>query len=108
MKRSNSGGAFTLIELLMVIAIIACVAALLMPALTAVRQKADGIACMSNLRQIGIAGQLFAEEHSQTTPVMNRGLPSRSIHLGTARRRSLPLCSLMDVLFRDGRVASGN
>jgi prepilin-type processing-associated H-X9-DG protein/prepilin-type N-terminal cleavage/methylation domain-containing protein len=70
MKRSNSGSAFTLIELLMVIAIIACVAALLMPALTAVRQKADGLACMSNLRQIGIAGQLFAAEHSQTTPVI--------------------------------------
>ena len=70
MKRNRTASAFTLIELLMVIAIIACLVALLMPTLTAVRQKADGMACMSNLRQIGIAGQLYVAEHSQTTPVI--------------------------------------
>ena len=62
--------AFTLIELMMVIAITASMAALVMPTLTAMRQKADGIACLSNLRQIGIASQLYAGEHSQTTPVI--------------------------------------
>jgi prepilin-type processing-associated H-X9-DG protein/prepilin-type N-terminal cleavage/methylation domain-containing protein len=70
MKRKHPDTAFTLIELLMVIAIIACLAGLLLPAFTAVRQKADSIACVSNLRQIGIAGQLYAAEHSQTTPVI--------------------------------------
>jgi prepilin-type processing-associated H-X9-DG protein/prepilin-type N-terminal cleavage/methylation domain-containing protein len=70
MKRIDSTAAFTMIELLMVIAIIACLAALLMPTLAAARQKADSIACMSNLRQIGIASQLYAAEHSQTTPVI--------------------------------------
>ena len=69
-RREDLACAYTLIELLMVITIIACLAGLLLPALTAVRQKADAIACMANLRQIGIAGQLYASEHSQTTPVI--------------------------------------
>jgi prepilin-type processing-associated H-X9-DG protein/prepilin-type N-terminal cleavage/methylation domain-containing protein len=70
MRRQNCRSAFTLLELLMVIGIIACLASFMMPALTAMRQKADGIACVSNLRQIGIAAQLYAGEHSQTTPVI--------------------------------------
>ena len=71
MKRSQkSRTAFTLVELLMVMGIIACLASLLMPALSAMRQKADGIACVSNLRQIGIAAQLYAGENSQTTPMI--------------------------------------
>ena len=70
MKQQHTSGAFTLLELLMVIGIIACLASLMMPALTVVRQKADGISCVSNLRQIGIAAQLYAGEHSQTTPVI--------------------------------------
>jgi type II secretory pathway pseudopilin PulG len=54
----------------MVMGIIACLASLLMPALSAMRQKADSVACVSNLRQIGIAAQLYAGENSQTTPMI--------------------------------------
>ena len=87
MKRRDPGSAFTLIGLLMVIAIIACLAALPMPALTVVRQKADGIACMSNLRQIGISGQFYVAENSQTTPVIEPW-PSQPVELPSRYARA--------------------
>jgi prepilin-type processing-associated H-X9-DG protein/prepilin-type N-terminal cleavage/methylation domain-containing protein len=62
--------AFTLIELLAVIGIIACLAGLLMPSITAVRQKADTIKCVSNLRQIGVSGLLYANDHSERLPLI--------------------------------------
>ncbi|MBE6370215.1 MAG: prepilin-type N-terminal cleavage/methylation domain-containing protein [Lentisphaerae bacterium] len=67
MKNKNS--MFTLIELLVVIAIIAILAAMLLPALSSARNAAALINCVGNMRQIGLATGMYADENRGFYPV---------------------------------------
>jgi prepilin-type N-terminal cleavage/methylation domain-containing protein/prepilin-type processing-associated H-X9-DG protein len=76
-SRGTAAG-FTLVELLVVIAVIAILAALLLPALGRARERAQGIACLNNTRQLDIACLLYTGDFGDRLPY-NLGMAGSSV-----------------------------
>ncbi|MCI0536697.1 MAG: type II secretion system GspH family protein [Verrucomicrobiales bacterium] len=82
---------FTLVELLVVIAIIGLLAGLLIPAVNRVKHRAKNIACVSQLRQLGMAVRMYTDDHR------NR-LPSAELLPSSPVNPQSPLPRICDVL----------
>lgn len=86
-SRPKSLSAFTLIELLVVIAIIAILAAILFPVFAQARDKGRQAACISNMKQFGLAWMMYCQDYDETaTP----------IRWGTGATQYFPLRPLLD------------
>ncbi len=68
--------AFTLIELLVVIAIISILAAILFPVFAQAREKARQTSCLSNMRQMGLAVQMYAQDVDEALPLAATATPT--------------------------------
>lgn len=71
--RLRKGGGFTLVELLVVLAIVGALAAILIPVTGRTIEAGRAAKCVANLRQLGSALGLYLNEHNQTMPTLSAG-----------------------------------
>lgn len=72
--KSNKENGFTLVEILIVIAIIAILAAMLLPALSEARERARKTVCINNLKQLAAAYEMYAEDWYERYPASEKAL----------------------------------
>lgn len=68
LRKRQKGVGFTLIELLVVIAIVAILAAILFPVFAKAREKARAISCASNMKQMGLAFEMYVSDYDEVYP----------------------------------------
>lgn len=90
MKIENRKRGFTLIELLVVIGIIAILAGLLLPTLARAKNKSRDTYCLNNLRQLGIALTLYADDYKGRLPIAARLPSQQSSTNGVVSTNALP------------------
>lgn len=112
---------FTLIELLVVIAIIAILAAILFPVFARARESARKTSCMSNVRQLGLACQMYAQDYDELLPCDYYACNSQTTHtrlvaqiLPYIKNTQIMYCpsamkmGLADIVASDANASAGN
>jgi len=89
---------FTLIELLVVIAIIAILAAILFPVFARAREAARKTVCASNLRQLGMASHMYAQDFDEKLPCDYYACNSSTTHIRLVQQIQ-PYINSMDILY---------
>jgi len=96
--------AFTLIELLVVIAIIAILAAILFPVFAQARESARLSSCLSNMKQLGLSWNMYAQDYDETYP-LSRSVGYRLDPIGAPDKGSPDDCAYIDPV-NPGSMAS--
>lgn len=91
MKKLNKKG-FTLIELMIVIAIIAILAAILVPNFVKARAQGQLTACKSNLKNIGTAAEMYSADHNGRYPTSQEDFTKAGGQSGSGYLKVLPMC----------------
>lgn len=117
----NTKRGFTLIELLVVIAIIAILAAILFPVFARARESARKTSCLSNLKQLGLACHMYAQDWDELMPCDYYACNSSTTHarlvgqiLPYIKNRQVMYCpsaakmGLPDIVPTDANIAAGN
>lgn len=95
-RRNRRCGAFTLVEVLVVVAVLTLLMGLLMPALARARHYARRVGCSSNLHQVSLAIHLYAEDFQDTIPFGPEGRPVTGSNFYTVTGNVTSLLSLED------------
>jgi len=98
--------AFTLIELLVVIAIIAILAAILFPVLARTRESARKTTCASNLRQLGLAAHMYAQDNDEFLPCDYYPCNSSTTHMRLVNQLN-PYMKNMQIMYCPSASAIG-